>query len=284
MLAACGEQRTPVNPRGVWRYGAAETDARPASGATMGTVSAAGPETPAPVAPGVAAAPKAPAPSAVPAPPPPRATDYKVVPVKDGGSVRALCRLTAAATLAPLSIFKDNDKGCGAKEHPSERAVFDAATLGLGGCVVSLRRIEAGKDWPEASKPDDRTFVLDQHGCVYVPHVGVVRTGTQMVVVNSDRADHNIHGFRLTLADTMFNFASEPGTRKDVQEAFIERPGAYPMKCDIHPWMSAYVIAVGHPYVDLTSAQADADEEARRGRPRRRAARATTRSSAGTRG
>jgi hypothetical protein len=81
------------------------------------------------------------------------------------------------------------------------------------------------------------------------------RAGTQLVVLNDDRADHNIHGYKNSMKDTKFNFSSEPGTRKDdIEQAFLEEPATYIVKCDIHPWMSAYVHVLEHPYADLTLA------------------------------
>lgn len=199
-----------------------------------------------------------------PSPAPAAGKEYKVVEVKDGGKIHGFARLKAKVERKKVSVFKDNEKGCGDKEHMSERLVFDDASLGVGNVLVFLESIDAGKDWPEAMKSDDRTAVIDQKLCQYLPHVQWARSGTQTVVLNSDRADHNIHGFKSpfdksSLADTKFNFSSEPGTKKDaIGDAFLEESAKYVIKCDIHPWMNAYVFVVDHPYYDLTLA-ADAD-------------------------
>ena len=130
--------------------------------------------------------------------------------------------------------------------------------------LVFLKSIDAGKDWPKEMTSEDRTAVIDQKSCQYHPHVQWARTGTQTVILNGDRADHNIHGFKSpidknSLADTKFNFSSEPGTKKDsIGDAYLEDPAKYIVKCDIHPWMNAYIFVVDHPYYDLTVA-ADAD-------------------------
>ena len=141
--------------------------------------------------------------------------EYKVIEVKDGGKIHGFAKLKAKVEAGKVSVFKDNEKGCGDKEHATERLVFDDATLGVGNVLVFLKAIDAGKDWPEAMKSDDRTIQIDQKHCQYLPHVQWARAGTQVVVLNSDRADHNIHGFKAvlaknSLADTKFNFASEP--------------------------------------------------------------------------
>ena len=183
--------------------------------------------------------------------------DYKVIEVKDGGSVRGICKLVGDASGRPkLSIFKDNDKGCGDKERPTERVIAGEGGA-LANCVVYLKSVSAGKDWPKDMLSEDRTGTIDQKGCRYVPHIQWLRPKTQMVILNSDGADHNIHGFKGSLKDTKFNFSSAPGSKNDnTDSAFLEDSAIYIVKCDIHPWMSAYVHVVDHPYYDVTSAEA----------------------------
>jgi hypothetical protein len=190
------------------------------------------------------------------APAPAAGKEYKVVEVKDGATIRGTVRLKGEYEAPAIKVTKDNDKGCGAPEQGSERLVVDKATKGVGNVLVHLKSISAGKDWPEAMRGEDRTLLIDQKGCRYVPHVQWGRPETQLVVANDDRADHNIHGYKGTMKDTQFNFSSEPGTKKDdVEQAFLEEPAMYILKCDIHPWMSAYVHIMEHPYVDVTAAR-----------------------------
>lgn len=260
-VSGCGEKPAPPDPnsRGVWLYGVRPADTTVVKAETTGTyvpppVAVATPKPPA-----VEAAPAAPTSSAPAAPPPEPPGAYKVVEVKDGGSIHVVCRLTGApAELETIPAFKHRDLGC--TDHKTERCRFVKKGEGdvrLGNCLVYLRAVKEGKAWPGALATEDRTFVMDQKACVYVPHVGWTRPGTQVVVVNSDRADHNIHGnFG---SDTKFNFGSEPGTRKEsITEAFLETPGEYVVKCDIHPWMNAILHLVSNPYAAVTP-EADGD-------------------------
>jgi plastocyanin len=181
--------------------------------------------------------------------------DYEVVKVEDGGTVRGICRISEAVPAWDVKVFKDLDKGCKG-DHKTERMVH-GEDRALANCVVFLKEVKRGKDWPEAMRSDERTILIDQKGCTYVPHVQWMRKDTQIVIGNSDQADHNIHGYRESLENTQFNFISPPGSKKDdVSEAFLERHGKYLVKCDIHPWMSAYVHVVPHPYHDVTSEKA----------------------------
>lgn len=253
-LVACGDQNGPLNPAGVWKYGVSPVEAKPTT-AVLGDVPAAAPTPPpAPVAP---VATPAPAPVRVEAPAA-AAGAYKVAPVANGGTVRVRCRLNAAVPLWNVPVFKDRDKGCGPHaEMVTERLVFDAKSLGVGNCLVRLRGVAAGKDWPEPMRAEERVATLDQKGCVYVPHLAVVRSGTLLSIKNSDAADHNLHAYRNTLAETTFNLSSAPGSTLDAPETYLEKTGVYIMKCDIHPWMSGHVVAVTDPYFDVTHALDD---------------------------
>lgn len=254
-LGACGDRNGPLDPAGVWRYGVAPADTRRVD-ATVGDAAAA----PVPVA----AAPAPVAPTPVRPPPPAPATPsvpagaYRVVPVTDGGTVRVRCRLRAAVPLWNVPVTKHLDLGCGPHaEMPTERLVYDETSLGVANCLVRLRGITQGKDWPEALRGDERALVIDQRGCVYVPHLAVARPGTQVNFKNSDRADHNIRGSRNSFAETVFNFSNAPGTTTDSTESYLDRPGVYILKCDIHPWMSGHVVTVDTPYFDKTYAVLD---------------------------
>jgi plastocyanin len=262
----CGERAAPPAPnsRGVWLYGVTEADSTPVRSTSSGTyVPPPAPKTaPTEAAPVAAAAPKPDSTPSTPSTSPTVSTTqpadaYKVVALKDAGSIHALCRLTGApAELSTITAFKHKDLGC--TDHKTERCRFvkkGEGDLRLGNCVVYLRAIDAGKDWPAALRGDDRSFLVDQKACVYLPHVGWTRPATQVVVANSDRAEHNIHGnFGVgSKSDTTFNFSSEPGTRKDaIKEAYLETLGEYFFKCDIHPWMNAYLHVMPHPYVAIT--------------------------------
>ena len=151
-------------------------------------------------------------------------------------------------------------------EHVIARAALladgdEIVDLGLPTGVAPATR---GAASPEAGAAPT-VATIDQKGCVYVPHVAWARAETQLVVVNSDAADHNIHGFKTpvgqnSLKETKFNISSEPGSTKDSNaDAFLEDAGLYLVKCHIHPWMSAYVLVADHPYYAVTSDKASGD-------------------------
>ena len=180
---------------------------------------------------------------------------YKVAKdgVTNGGSITGTITLAAGDPgLKPVSISKDLDKCGGHEEHASERLVMDPITRGVANCVVRLTDIATGKDWPEGMRAKDRTVFLDQKACVYIPHVQVCRDKTQLEIANSDPAEHNIHGYFNTLANTAFNVLTSVGSDPvKPGEAYL-RAGMYLVKCDIHPWMNAAIHVVKNPYFAVT--------------------------------
>ena len=91
--------------------------------------------------------------------------------------------------------------------------------------------------------------VIDQNGCTYSPHVQGMMAGQELLIKNSDATLHNIHG--LPVINSEFNFAmpkvvKEKAIRIDKAEHPIK------IKCDVHPWMKAYVSVFDHPYFAVT--------------------------------
>ena len=104
-----------------------------------------------------------------------------------------------------------------------------------------------------AGLPEDMTFdvpsepkVLDQYGCMYVPHVMGVQTGQQIRVKNSDPFQHNIHP--VPEINRGFN-ESTPNMGDFLDKKFLAQEiPPFEVKCDVHPWMLAYVGVLDHPY------------------------------------
>jgi plastocyanin len=90
---------------------------------------------------------------------------------------------------------------------------------------------------------------LDQRGCRFVPHVLGVRAGQPLTITNSDDAPHNVHA--LPAANAAFNKSQALKNMADTK-VFDTPEVMIPFKCDIHPWMQAYVGVIQHPYFMVT--------------------------------
>ena len=93
--------------------------------------------------------------------------------------------------------------------------------------------------------------LLDQKGCWYLPHVQGMRTGQSLSIKTSDPTAHNVHGY--AKVNRPFN-RSQPAGAANVTIKMRRDEASPPMKvkCDIHPWMNAFVAVVDHPYFAVT--------------------------------
>jgi hypothetical protein len=128
--------------------------------------------------------------------------------------------------------------GCGTSKEMYDVRVEQG---GVVGAVVWLNNITHGKafDFP---KP-----VLNQKDCMFVPAVVLMKPG-HLEVLNSDKTTHIVHIF------PRFNRHSDqmmaPGSPP--LELTLMHPETIPVRCDVHPWMGAFIIVAKNPYYVLS--------------------------------
>ena len=152
-----------------------------------------------------------------------------------------------APNLKPLSM--DADPAC-AKKHgkpvPGEMLVLGNGNS-MGNVIVWVSKgLPAGKTWPAPKTP----VVLDQVGCQYKPHAMGIMIGQPYRILNSDGVLHNVH--TLPKINKSFNRAM-PATLKETTTTFEKPEPIFQIKCDVHPWMSAYIGVFTHPFYSVTS-------------------------------
>jgi plastocyanin len=152
-----------------------------------------------------------------------------------------------APNLKPLAM--NADPAC-AKMHtapvPSEMLVLGKGNT-MGNIMVWVSKgLPAGKTWPAPKTP----VVLDQKGCVYEPHVMGIMVGQPYRILNSDGILHNVN--MLSKINRGFN-KPMPATVKETTVTFEKPEPIFHTKCDVHPWMSAYVGVYTHPFFSVTS-------------------------------
>ena len=148
--------------------------------------------------------------------------------------------------LKPLAM--DADPAC-AKKH-SKPVLNEMLVLGSGNTMGNImvwvsKGLPAGKTWPVPKTP----VVLDQNGCVYVPHVMGIMVGQTYRILNSDGVLHNIH--TLPKINPSFNKGMPP-TLKEATTVFNKPEEVFHIKCDVHPWMSAWLAVFTHPFFSVT--------------------------------
>ncbi len=94
-----------------------------------------------------------------------------------------------------------------------------------------------------------QSVVLDQQKCRYVPRVLGVQVGQQLTIRNSDPLMHNVR------AEGQINQPfdlSTPLQGIELKRTFATREVMVPLKCNVHPWMNAYVGVLEHPFFAVT--------------------------------
>ena len=153
-----------------------------------------------------------------------------------------------APALRPLSM--DADPDC-AKKH-SAPVANEMLILGAGNTMGNVmvfvsKGLPAGKTWPAPATP----VVIDQNGCQYKPHVMGIMVGQPYKILNSDGFLHNIH--TLPKINASFN-KGMTATVKEVTTTFPKSEAVFNIKCDVHPWMSAYLGVFSNPFYSVTGA------------------------------
>lgn len=148
----------------------------------------------------------------------------KLVPINMGGDEE--CKATHEGPVYPETVVV-NPNG-------TLKNVFVVVTAGLG-----------DKAFEVPSTP----VRIDQEGCVYVPHVVGIQVGQPLQVTNSDPTLHNVHP--LPHDNVEWNKSQAAGAGA-ISETFTKPEFMIPVKCNIHPWMRAYVNVVEHPFFAVT--------------------------------
>ena len=90
---------------------------------------------------------------------------------------------------------------------------------------------------------------LDQSGCQYKPHMLALMTGQNLEIKNSDPTNHNIHPEPSVNAE--WNDYQTP-TSEPKFKTFARQEIMIPVKCNVHPWMRAWIGVVNHPFFAVT--------------------------------
>jgi plastocyanin len=91
---------------------------------------------------------------------------------------------------------------------------------------------------------------IDQKGCQYKPHVVSMMTKQKLKVLNSDDTNHNVHPLPKTNKE--WNESQAPKGEPLIKD--FARAEVIPVKCNIHPWMKAYLGVFDHPFHAVSKA------------------------------
>ena len=141
------------------------------------------------------------------------------------------------------------DPTCG-KLHadvPKTRFYVVGPNAGLADVVVSLQGI-SGK----SSGPSAKPLLLDQKGCEYIPSILALQTGQKLDVKNSDPVLHNVHVVPDPASGNKEANNAQMANTPDISMTFAKPEMFLKFKCDVHPWMFAWISVFDHPYFDVS--------------------------------
>ena len=172
----------------------------------------------------------------------------------------SVCRMAAAADITGTITFQGTpppevpytplmqDSACAAMytNTPTTHFYRVGPNHGLGDVVVFLKNV-TGKS-TGASQP---SAVLDQKGCLYRPQILAIQTGQKLLVKNSDTCIHNVDVQPTVAGNPASNQMQPPGSA-DLTYTFPKPEMFITFKCDVHPWMFAWVSVIDSPYYCIT--------------------------------
>jgi hypothetical protein len=155
-----------------------------------------------------------------------------VAPARAGDVVGTVRFTGKPASMPPLATTKDRAI-CGGEVEDESLLVSDGR---LANVVVMLKGASAA---PPAK------LTLDQQGCRYRPHVQAGAPGSTLEIVNSDPLLHSVHGW----AGHVTRFDVVTPSKGMRIPARLDRPEVIQIRCDVHSWMTAYVVVTEGPVV-----------------------------------
>lgn len=140
----------------------------------------------------------------------------------------------------PRSVANTTDpQTCG--EVMALRELVVSEDRGLAHAVVALTGVPDGAIPPGGpGKPEGA--LLDNADCRFHPRVLVLRSGEPLRIRNSDPLLHTVHLY----GPEELNVAL-PRAGMEVRRR-LTKPGIYPVRCDLHGWMQAFVRVDPHPF------------------------------------
>src|SRR3990172_718387 len=174
-----------------------------------------------------AEAPKAEAPAAAPA---------AAVPTEKG-SVQVTVKFTGQAPKM-RALPREADRFCGKTKMNAEDVIVNANGT-LSNAVVQVNGV------PGTYTPTQASIDVSQDNCMYRPRVAVAMTGQEAQIHNKDQTMHNVHAY--VGSETVMNQGAPPLPFKFENGAKIVK-----FTCDVHPWMTGYVVQNTTPFNGVT--------------------------------
>ena len=157
-------------------------------------------------------------------------------------------RVSFSGTAPERTVIEtEGDPNCAAM-HGGKPVLSDSVLVSADGGLANVFVYVTNAPDTGAETPTE-SVRLDQIGCMYTPHVLGVQIGQPLEIVNSDSTTHNVRG--VARKNKAMNYG-QPAGSKPRTKTFKKVEMKIRIKCDIHPWMTAYVFAMGHSFFGVS--------------------------------
>lgn len=97
--------------------------------------------------------------------------------------------------------------------------------------------------------PPAEPVIITQEGEEFSPYVTPVVVGTRVLFTNGDKVQHHVYSLSKPKRFDIPLFGAEAKP-----SVLFDQPGVVALGCNIHNWMSSYIVVVATPYFSKTSA------------------------------
>jgi plastocyanin len=139
------------------------------------------------------------------------------------------------------------DPICAAKPMKSNEVIVNAN----GTLKDVLVRVAPGAVKGKFAAPDAPVMVK-QEECMYVPRVQGAVAGQVVQIENMDKTMHNVHTYKGQ--ETILNQGQPAGSPPIKKDNVATETATLKFKCDVHPWMTGFLVVTDHPFFQTTGA------------------------------
>jgi hypothetical protein len=161
---------------------------------------------------------------------------YEEIAVKEGGSIGGAVKVAGKLPQLPKLQITKYKEIC--KDVPNE-SLITGPGQGLRYAVITIEGITKGK-----AVERETVHELDNVQCRFSPHVQAASVGQFILLKNSDPILHTAHAV-FANEQPQFNVGLYPGR---VNRKPLVAAGIVKVRCEVHPWMYAYIVVTEHPY------------------------------------
>jgi plastocyanin len=166
------------------------------------------------------------------------------------GTIKGHVKLNGPAPGNPI-IRMGRDPLC-ARENQGKRITQETVVTGAGGSLANVL-VQLEGSLP-ATPPSSQPVVINQKGCVYVPHVVAGQVGQTLRIINSDTLVHNVH-VKNSKVNT-FDF-TQPKSGSVNNYTLKKDDVVLQLGCMVHSWMTAYVGVSPNAFSAVTDKMGD---------------------------